>query len=131
MKFASAAVLTVLILLAGCTAGDLRDITLPSEEILLSRGRVALVVAEYARLFGQPDSTSPVRVVLRRGEIGDIVGSSAGQTIVRGDLDYWYEVDFSSAGLKGWVFGGDLELYATQAKAQNAAQNEVGSVRSD
>ena len=110
-------------ILSACSGQAVPDLNLPGETIIQARGSAVLVTKPYSRLFSQPDPQSPVLYPVRLGEIGTINSASSGQRLVAGQLDYWYLVSFQDAGreFSGWIFGADVELYATQARAQSAS----------
>ena len=117
----------VFIALSSCAERTLPVLSLPSEQIILSRGTVALVTRNYARVFALPDPQSVVIAPVRKGDIGLIQGADAGQSVVNRILDYWYEVRFEVKGgeIQGWIFGSDIELFSTQARAQSAAAQQT------
>ena len=99
------------VLLGGCGSRT-AAVDLPQTSLLIGRGRVALVRAEYARVHEQPDITSPVIGHARQGDIialGERTADS--QWIVAED-----------AIVRGWVHSSDLELYDSRAQAQNARE---------
>jgi len=110
-------------MLGSCGGDELPQLDLPSEQVLIARGNAALVIKPYARVHELPNPQSPVRNPVRLGEIGTIEAASSGQSLVSRKLDYWYYVRFATDGTEfsGWIFGGDLEIYANLARAQNAA----------
>lgn len=99
------------------------ELKLPVETIIQARGNAVLVNKLYSRLFSDADPSSPVRYPVRIGEIGTILSASPGQKLVAGELDYWYYVSFQDGEevYEGWVFGADVDLYATLARAQSAS----------
>ncbi|NCN04669.1 MAG: hypothetical protein GW949_03460 [Spirochaetales bacterium] len=115
--------LILLFMLGSCGGDELPQLDLPSEQVLIARGNAALVIKPYARVHELPNPQSPVRNPVRLGEIGTIEAASSGQSLVSRKLDYWYYVRFATDGTEfsGWIFGGDLEIYANLARAQNAA----------
>lgn len=89
----------------------------------MARGTAILVTSRFARLHEIPNSRSHVRYGVRLGEIGTIENSSSGQSLVAQQLDYWYyiRIQEQEGSITGWIFGGDVEIHANLARAQNAA----------
>lgn len=72
----------------------------------------------YVRVLDSVDPNSAIVGHLRGGDVVRIEQRHG--TIVRDDHDFWYLIE--GEGGRGWVKGSEIELFASRALAQNAAE---------
>lgn len=112
LLFCTLAAATALVIL-GCGAADPIP-ALPESSVLMSRGSVALVRVEYARLHEEPDVSSPIRFHARSGEILSVKERTPDQQ--------WLRVEMLP--LHGWVHRDDADLFDNRAQARDARERE-------
>ena len=102
--------------LASCTKSYNRYLKLPADPQTADLGW-ARVSSAYARIRESPDSSSPDLGALRADTIFQLLerridprGAEAG--------GYWYRC--SEQGVSGWVHGGDIEVFKSEAGARAA-----------
>lgn len=114
----------VVLIVAGCSPAE-PPVVLPDTSVLVGRGSVALVRVDYGRIHEHPEISGDVLHHARFGDVLSVIG--------RTPEEDWVQVE-SPLG-QGWMYRGDVELFATRAQAQNArerlerersAQDEVG-----
>ncbi|TVR56473.1 MAG: hypothetical protein EA426_13540 [Spirochaetaceae bacterium] len=101
-----------------CTNDVEPEIQLPPTPLFHTRPSWAMVRSGYVRVLESFDENAAIVGHLRGGDVVRIEQRHG--TIVRDDRDFWYRID--GEGGSGWVKGSEIELFASRALAQNAAE---------
>ncbi|KGE70659.1 hypothetical protein DC28_14190 [Spirochaeta lutea] len=116
------------LIMSACSDSETRALDLPVEELIVTRGRFGVIQPHYARIHEEADSSSRVVDLVRRGGVVELIEAAPFETLERGSVDYWYSVAYSIVlpngspqSREGWIFGQDLVLFTTRARAQNAS----------
>ena len=114
------------VMLVGCRARQ--EIELPTTEVLASRHLWGVVVSRYARIHIDQGRETEIRGYLRRGEIVELVRQNPIIATTDNQDNFWYFVrtDQDNSQLdgqrNGWIFGSDMETYATRGRAINSSR---------
>ena len=85
----------------------------------MGASRWGVVTSNYLRMRARPSESAEVVEGLPRGTVVEIIGTSEAPATVEGQKAYWLELNV--AGLRGWAFGGYLEVAESRARAQAIA----------
>ena len=89
---------------------DAQELTLPPTSVISTSEQHGIVAADSLRVRVQPSARAEVLSHFRRGEVVQVLQRGEFQERVAGNLAYWFEVNHQ--GVRGWVFGFHLELFA-------------------
>lgn len=118
MKFAA---LFLLAILASCGKNSPKEeIRFAPTPVLTIRSTWAAVKSPLLRIRAEASNSSEVISYIRMGAVVEIIAKSDKEDEVEGETSFWYRVNYD--GLKGWVFGTNLEVFDSKSKAEKFAE---------
>lgn len=112
--------LAVLALTAGCRQGTNLGITLPPTSQLFGSLPWGIINVTYTKGFTEPSVDGNVAILLRGGDVVEILSRGSRQEKIGTVSNYWYEV--KSGDQKFWVFGNQLNMFGLEMQARTASE---------
>jgi hypothetical protein len=104
---------------AGCGKEEpLTNLDMPTTPVLAIRANWGVVASPYLRVRAKPQPSGEVVAHLRNSSVVEILARTAYPEILEGKSDYWYEI--ACDGIRGWVFGSNLEFHNSRQEAEQA-----------
>jgi hypothetical protein len=98
-------------ILTGCT-GNEEAVELPETPVLFGQDRFVLATDQYVRVHTLPDTTSEIRMHLRRGDVLPVAGRTPDGS--------WVEV--RRLEIQGWVERTSVRTFSSREQALNAGR---------
>ncbi|MFW5795906.1 MAG: hypothetical protein ACOCV0_01780 [Alkalispirochaeta sp.] len=99
------------IMLGGCAGKD-DTVALPETPVLFGQNRFALVTDRYVRVYELPDTSSVIRMHLRRGDVLPVAGRTPDES--------WIEL--RRLEVQGWVERSSVRTFSSREQALNAGR---------
>ena len=109
-----------LLLLSSCLPSREASLNLAPTPPLSGGPGWAVVKGAYVRLKPGPSQGGADISHLRQGEVLEVTGRDLGAPSVPADKGVWYRL--KGEGMEGWAREADLDVFASQAQAERAAQ---------
>ena len=108
-----------LLFLFTCKSEDSHsEITFPTTPVLSITSSWGVVKANFLRIREEPSKNSKVVHHIRKSSIIEILSKTDKKEIIEELESYWYRINFD--GLRGWIFGGYLDMFDSKEEAEKA-----------
>jgi uncharacterized protein YgiM (DUF1202 family) len=113
-------VMSLLIVLVSCgRSARTERVILPPTPVLSIRSTWAVVKSPLLRVRDEPSNQATVLSHIRMGAVVEVLTKSDKEDTVENEAAFWYRIDYQ--GLKGWVFGSNIEIFDSRSKADQYA----------
>jgi len=110
--------LTLLTIMVSCQRQvEPEKITLPPTPVLSIRSSWAVVKSPFLRVREEPFTDAKILTHVRRGAVLEIISHTERKETLENDSSYWYNINYE--GLRGWVFGSNIEVLDSKSKARD------------
>lgn len=112
--------MSLLIVLVSCgRSARTERVILPPTPVLSIRSTWAVVKSPLLRVRDEPSNQATVLSHIRMGAVVEVLTKSDKEDTVENEAAFWYRIDYQ--GLKGWVFGSNIEIFDSRSKADQYA----------
>ncbi len=98
---------------------DYTKVKLPPTPVLSTRSSWGVVSSDVLRIRKEPNQTADILTHIRHGALVEILSKTAQKDTVEEKAAYWFQVNYE--GLRGWLFGAYIEIFASRSKAAQFA----------